>query len=270
MIKEKGGCPQVNHPRDVSASISFPVDYTDMIQIFETMEIWNGSHPMLSHTTNGEAMKLWIDLLNQGRYIPATTGSDTHNTRVDDYHDFYQELKSLIKVLKTQQEPLPEALQEVANFLLEVDLMALPLVEKWAKENLGSGGVRTYVHLEQEVNANQILAALKQGKSFLTNGPLLIAHVEGQLPGSTVSREAIKRGMTLQIISNRPLTYLKVVCNGTIIRTNQLVETAALEGGYCYSHTIESLEVTPSSWLVFIAGSDPTNLAMTNPFFIGA
>ena len=45
-IRGEGGIPQLNHPRDYSVSTSFNPAFYDMLDIFQTMEIWNGSHPM--------------------------------------------------------------------------------------------------------------------------------------------------------------------------------------------------------------------------------
>ena len=67
-IKDEKGLAQLNHPRDLSVSISWNPDFYDMINIFETVEIWNGSNPMLAGSTNDMAYRLWVELLRQGRY----------------------------------------------------------------------------------------------------------------------------------------------------------------------------------------------------------
>lgn len=87
-IKDLGGMPQLNHPTDRQTAISWNPEYMDIITIFETMEIWNGSKPMIQGTSSADAVKLWIELLEKGIYLPATTGSDTYNTRCDDYEIF--------------------------------------------------------------------------------------------------------------------------------------------------------------------------------------
>ena len=69
-IRGEGGIPQLNHPRDYSVSTSFNPAFYDMLDIFQTMEIWNGSHPMYYGTVNADAAQLWRELLEQGRYIP--------------------------------------------------------------------------------------------------------------------------------------------------------------------------------------------------------
>ena len=95
-MKELGGLPQLNHPRDHQKAISWNPAYYDMIDIFETIEIWNGSNPMMEGTPNSEAGQLWVDLLEAGMYIPATTGSDTHNIKANDYGDYLARLNWMI------------------------------------------------------------------------------------------------------------------------------------------------------------------------------
>ncbi len=77
-IHAAGGIAQLNHPRDRDRNISFPERFTDLIGIFDTMEVWNGSETMEPGTKNGDAFALWLRLLRSGTYLPATTGSDQH------------------------------------------------------------------------------------------------------------------------------------------------------------------------------------------------
>lgn len=80
-IRNLGGIAQLNHPRDRNPNISFPERFNDIIDIFDTMEVWNGSETMEPGTKNGDAFELWLSLLKKGVYLPATTGSDQHRFR---------------------------------------------------------------------------------------------------------------------------------------------------------------------------------------------
>ena len=148
-----------------------------MIEVFETMEIWNGSNPMIEGTTNYKAALLWTKLLNEGRFIPATTGSDTHNIKADDYHEIVDELTWLVESLEGKVESLSAELQGVAQYLFRLHQEVMPRLDKWIKANLGTGGVRTYAYVPEEKTVTNILKALKQGHSFLTNGPILIPKI---------------------------------------------------------------------------------------------
>ena len=265
-IKGLGGLPQINHPRDRSRSISWNKEYEDMIQIFETMEIWNGSNPMMKGTTNYEAFLLWQKLLEEGRYIPATAGSDTHNIRANDYHEYMNKFLWLTELITSGKLLLPlELKEEVGSFILW-SAKIMPLLKKWV-ENLTSACVRTYVHVKGEVTREKVLDSLKHGHSFLTNGPVLIPEIEGRLPGETLTRTADYVNISLKLLANRPLTKLTICIDGdrTINYTLETMDT--IQGKYDYSRIIRDFHIKDVKWIFFIAEDDCTNMAITNPIF---
>lgn len=145
-----------------------------MLDIFQTMEIWNGSHPMYYGTTNADAAKLWRDLLEQGRYIPAVTGSDTHNIRANDYHELFHEIMWLCETLEEYREireKLAEEYQTEWDCLELLHKSLLPAMEKWAESNLTSGGVRTYVKLEGETHGTKGIGCTAQGAELSDKWP---------------------------------------------------------------------------------------------------
>lgn len=257
-IRGEGGIPQLNHPRDYSVSTSFNPAFYDMLDIFQTMEIWNGSHPMYYGTVNADAAQLWRELLEQGRYIPAVTGSDTHNIRANDYHELFGELMWIDSILKEQKE-IRRRLEEVYGAQPDcLDLLhtrLLPRLEKWAESNLTSGGVRTYVKLEGRPDSEKVLDALRNGRSFLTNGPILYATPR-------------KEGMELTILGNLPLEQLSIYGSGGYERKIVLTqrEETRGKGYYDYSMILPwNAESRECKWLFFVAASDFTNMAITNP-----
>ncbi len=178
-IKEKCGMAQINHPMDRQRAISWNRNYDDIIGIFDTMEIWNGASPMMDKTTNGDAFSYWLYLIDNGVYLPATTGSDTHNIKADIYSTVIDCIKKDENLCKTFEK-------------------SLPIVEKWVERGQSSGCVRTYVDLyNKDVNANNIVEALKKGESFVTNGPLIIEerNDKGEHTGkiNVVSRDEITK-----------------------------------------------------------------------------
>ena len=257
-IRREGGLPQLNHPRDYSVSTSFNPAFYDMLDIFQTMEIWNGSHPMYYGTTNADAAKLWRDLLEQGRYIPAVTGSDTHNIRANDYHELFHEIMWICETLEEYREireKLAEEYQTEWDCLELLHKSLLPAMEKWAESNLTSGGVRTYVKLEGKPTVQKVLDALRKGQSFLTNGPILYA-------------EPRKEGMALTILGNLPLEQLYIYGSGGYERKMALTEREETQGKKYYDYSLIlpwNEEIRECRWLFFVAASDFTNLAITNP-----
>lgn len=267
-IKRLGGMPQVNHPREMNPSISFPVEFTDIIHLFETMEIWNGSNPMLKGTTNYKALKLWIELLNQGKYIPATTGSDTHNIKANDYNEIMKKLKWLTEEGIKNIDLFSEEVQDRLKNQMVKCKKVMALVEKWAKENLGTGGVRTYVYVPEVLDAQHILEALKKGNSFLTNGPLLIPSIQGRIPGQTVRLTQDCIDIQIRLTSHKPLNYLKLYTDQGVLYTIELDQSKENTKIYDYSRKLTDINLNDSKWIIFIAASDHTNLAIANPIFI--
>jgi predicted metal-dependent phosphoesterase TrpH len=68
------------------------------------------------------------------------------------------------------------------------------------------GYPRTYVHVPRERarNAREILMALKQGRSFVTNGPLLDVRVHGKGPGDLVVLSGDNRTISLDVQLDAP------------------------------------------------------------------
>ncbi len=272
-IKAHDGLAQLNHPRDLSISISWNRDFYDMTGIFETIEIWNGSNPMYYGTTDAMAADFWRDLLEKGEFIPATTGSDTHNTRANDYHRIYAHIKwlseNIAKLLETRDaDGFKEERYTLESFVKLSDEF-LPLLEVWAKTSLTSGCVRTYVDLlDKEKTRKNILDALRHGNSFLTNGPILLARVNGCKPGETLKNANGKADIDIKLISNRPVTKLEAFLSNKKSVLIPITERKT-EGHYDYSLEIKNFDVTDSKYIFFVASKDCTNIAITNPILIG-
>ncbi len=265
-IKKLGGLPQINHPRDRSKAISWNPEYNDILPIFETMEIWNGSTPMLEGTTNHEAFLLWRQLLEEGHYIPATAGSDTHNILANDYHTYYNRLCWLAELIIREKLPLPEELSTEIASLINLYERVMPILKKWA-ENLTSACVRNYVHVNGEVTQATLLSNLKQGHSFLTNGPILIPEVLGRLPGETVTPKPDQADISIKLLANRPLKQLIIYSNGNKRTDIPLEAKHHVQDSYDYSRLLHDIDLKDIKWMFFITKDDCNNMAITNPIF---
>ncbi|WP_026517566.1 CehA/McbA family metallohydrolase [Butyrivibrio sp. MC2021] len=271
-IKEKGGLAQINHPRDLQKAISWNPDFNDMLDIFETMEIWNGSNPMMSGSTNDLARTLWHQCMRKGLFLPATTGSDTHNICADDYHVLYDEIMDLRTMTQLNTKELSEKYPEEVQVFSQIFENLLPILEKWAETNLTSGGVRTYVNLgtnkprEETHTAQNVMDALRAGHSFLTNGPILMTTVNGKGPGEKLSKGANALEIDIKLYANRPLSCLQICTENGVVKELEL--KAAPENGF-YDYSMELTEniddYSDSNYIYFLAKDDCTNLAITNP-----
>lgn len=257
-IRQAGGLAQLNHPCDRQKAISWNPAWMDLIHIFDTLEIWNGSKPLIPGTSSFAAVEMWLDLLEQGIYLPATTGSDTHNTHCDDYSRY-------CRVISAQDcEGKTQALQWK---------QLLALFGRWQQECLGSGGVFTLVR-SRTFTAGDVLHALKQGASVLSSGPLLLPVFGSAGPGEHGSHTAEE--LVIHLRSNRPLDTLSLVTKGHHkIQYSLASHEIAGDGYWEYSHILTSSHLkelgftpAPGDWLVVLAADRERYTAISNPIFL--
>jgi TolB protein len=121
------------------------------------------------------------------------------------------------------------------------------------------GATRVYVKPEGEFNTSSYLEALKNGRSFVSNGPMLEFLVDGNEPGGVVSpgqTEApvvptetpeveikVQVDWTLNVHSPLPFDSVEIIVNGELVET-QLGSPAA--GSNRYSG---SLEIPEGGWV---------------------
>lgn len=270
-IKAKGGLPQLNHPRDLQVAISWNPNFYDLTDIFETVEIWNGSAPMYYGSTDAMAGDFWRMLLDEGRYIPATTGSDCHNTKADDYHKLFSKMMWLCaeakKVLASSEvNKLSDSKAVLEDFVYICDKF-LPRLEVWAKTTLTSGCVRTYVHIDGERTTPKILDALRKGHSFLTNGPVLLTKVNDAYMGESTKVKDGKVSLDITLMANRELTGLTAfLANGKAVSIP--LKKLPTAKHYDYSFKLNDFEVGDSGYIFFVANGDCTNIAISNPVLL--
>jgi hypothetical protein len=99
---------------------------------------------------------------------------------------------------------------------------AVPLVGASGKDSNGTvlGVLRTYAHLlpEQEFSYKNWIEAVRSGRTFVTNGPLLFLTVNGSEPGrDVITTEPLRIRAEAQ--SRFPFEQLEVIWNGQVIAT---------------------------------------------------
>jgi TolB protein len=78
------------------------------------------------------------------------------------------------------------------------------------------GTTRIYVRLDGSLNFGTYLQALKQGRSFVTNGPLLEFRAGGGQPGDVIQRTKGEVAFTLDLHTAVPVDSLYVLVNGGV------------------------------------------------------
>ncbi|MCL4206479.1 MAG: CehA/McbA family metallohydrolase [Pirellulaceae bacterium] len=143
-------------------------------------------------------------------------------------------------------------------------------------DNVGMGvGVwkgynRVYAKLDGPLTVENWLNALKQGRTFVTNRPLLFVTVDGQNPGSELRvKAATPLRVDIHAVSATPITRVDLVYQARVLKQIDVDPTTELRH-------IETLTVPGSGWLAVrcLGRGDNPNLspafafAHTSPFYV--
>ena len=214
---------QINHP---GRSDDMGFKDWNLAGRFDTIEVWNGVYapPSLSGTNKNSYAK-WVELMNKGTRLAIVGGTDNHN------------------IYGTPYAPDGNDLD-------------------WIKRNTYSGSPRTYVFTD-EYSSDGVLNAIKQGNSFITNGPLVFADIAGKKYGETV---ALDDSMVLNfdLKSNEELRQLKIFVNGALVETIDIAD-----GTLTYQGTFKLENLKSGDWVNLQLSGDFGGFAVTNPIFIG-
>jgi hypothetical protein len=130
---------------------------------------------------------------------------------------------------------------------------------------------RVFLETGGELTPEAVKAALKGGRTFASNGPLLGLEVDGKRPGDTVSRAAAgKVRYRIALRSPVAVDHLELIHNGKIAKA------FTLTGDRRHLDAAGELRVNSDGWLVLRAwneGSDPQVLdlypyATTSPIYV--
>jgi dipeptidyl aminopeptidase/acylaminoacyl peptidase len=107
------------------------------------------------------------------------------------------------------------------------------------------GGARQYVEVGPSTSWNRWIERLREGRDFVTNGPLLTFHVNGNPMGAVVQVPAgqpYQARLEADIVARMPFDRVEFIQNGRVIAHRDI---APQRGPY---QAREQVEVTASSW----------------------
>jgi len=81
------------------------------------------------------------------------------------------------------------------------------------------GATRVYVKPSGKLNSDSFLEGLKQGKSFVSNGPMLEFEIAGRGPGEVIDSDDDSVSWTANVHSALPFSSLEIFVNGTVVET---------------------------------------------------
>jgi TolB protein len=114
------------------------------------------------------------------------------------------------------------------------------------------GATRAYVNPDGRLTSDSYLQALKEGKSFVSNGPMLEFEVDGQGPGEAIDSNNDTVNWTANVHSALPFDSVEIYVNGTVVET---LEGSSQAGSKNYQG---SLQVPDGGWVtVRVLGENP-------------
>jgi len=126
---------------------------------------------------------------------------------------------------------------------------------------------RVYVHVEGAFNPDKWWAGLKAGRSFVTNGPLLLCKADGQFPGHVFKGEEgkpLQLRLDLSLIGNDRVQAIELIHNGKV------AQRIDCDDALSQTRTT-SLTVRESGWFLVRAIADNARtfrFASTAPFYM--
>ena len=127
---------------------------------------------------------------------------------------------------------------------------------------------RVYVHCGYELTYKAWWEGLRAGRVVVTNGPLLRARVDGQLPGHVFQADRgrpLQLKIDLKLSTREPVEYLEVVKNGRVAQSVRLDKWAEAGG------RLPPLSFDESGWfLIRVVTENPKTyrFASTGPYYV--
>ena len=222
----------------------------ELLQAFSTMEIWNAYFVIPDgrftvengDNQNYRSKLLWYSTLNEvkngGKFIAATSGTDNHDST-------------------------GPADGETRNSFASVPNDASEYQTICRYQGKYCGSPTDYIYLpDGEITQETVLAALKAGHSFMSNGPILNCSIDSAVYGETVTAAEGKVTLTNDIFCRDGMETLRIVVNG---------ETALeidLQGADTYTGDITVEDLSSGDWLLIEVLGGWGVYAISNPFFI--
>jgi hypothetical protein len=114
---------------------------------------------------------------------------------------------------------------------------------------LGFG--RVYVHLPGGFSYQAWLKRFNEGRSFVTTGPMLLAEIDGQLPGFHFSAKPGKpRRVRVEgtVFSEQPVSAVEIILNGEVAQRLKPLGKENREGAF-EAKFAQTVELTGSGWV---------------------
>ena len=125
----------------------------------------------------------------------------------------------------------------------------------WRGINSIPGLARQYVHLNGEFRWDRWVERYREGRAFVTNGPLLTFEVNGQPMGSVINAPdgaPYRARISAEVQSRMPVEEIEIIQNG------QVIESRKIPAGSENSRIEKEVMVDRSSWFAVRVAGPPT------------
>jgi hypothetical protein len=126
---------------------------------------------------------------------------------------------------------------------------------------------RVYIHLDGDLTYAGWWKGLREGRSFVTNGPLLRVMANGQLPGRTFTAstgEAVKLDLSAKLTTQDPIRCVEIIKNGAVERRVTFVDVVK-------TGSLGMIDFHESGWFLVRANTEHSRtfrFASTAPFYV--
>ncbi len=136
------------------------------------------------------------------------------------------------------------------------------------------GFSRVYVHLPDGFSYDGWVRGLKEGRSFVTTGPMLFAKIDNQDAGHTFKSSAalpLELHLSGSVVSEMPLSRIEIVVNGDVQETLSLDNRRTKAGAF--ENTLKArLEFDASGWMAVRCfegrAAGRVRFAHSGPFYV--
>ena len=131
---------------------------------------------------------------------------------------------------------------------------------------------RVYVHVGKELTYDGWWDGLKAGRSFVTNGPLLLCQANGRLPGHVFKATGEQDGtvsIEATVTTNDPIPAVEIIKNGEVIR--RVPTPRLLEAPTTATVDLGTVTFDSSGWFLVRAITDNQRtfrFASTAPYYV--
>ena len=110
----------------------------------------------------------------------------------------------------------------------------------------------------------EILQAIREGHSFISNGPLVTAEVNGVSYGEKAVLKDRTGTLSVHVFSKKPINHLWMY-TGADKKVELCAKADAAEGGFTYDIAADEFDFGDVAWALFVADGGENNLAISNP-----